>query len=74
MQGKEIVPAWGTKIERAKITKAENGIYSLESYDRPGIKAEGITSLLSERVFSTGDKVYCFLFRDGKGVILCEME
>ena len=74
MQGKETAPTWGAKIERAKITKAENGIYSLESYDRPGIKAEGIASLLSERVFSAGDKVYCFLFRDGKGVILCEME
>lgn len=73
MQGKETAPAWGAKIERAKITKAENGVYSLESYDRPGITAEGITGFPSENVYSVGDKVYCFFFRDGTGMILCKI-
>lgn len=59
-------------IERGKVIFANNGLYSVASYDRDGIAADKI-SATDETVYEIGDNVYFFLFRDGTGKILCRM-
>jgi len=56
----------GAMIERGKITAAEDGAYTVESYDRPG--KEIILNAAEE--YSAGEKVYFFSFPDGEGKII----
>ena len=59
-------------IERGKVTAADGGLYSVASYDRDGIVAEGIQAA-DGTAYDVGDDVCFFLFRDGTGKILCGM-
>ena len=62
---------WGARIERGKVTEAEGGTYTVESYDRPGVTGYGLTG---PSAIAAGEKVYFFLFGDGKGLILAKAE
>ena len=60
---------WGAKLERGKVTAASGSLYDIESYDRPGLKAEGLEAYYGDTL-AEGDQVYFFLFDDGTGFIL----
>lgn len=59
--------AW---IERGIIKGAEDGAYTVASLDRDGIETPPLLAI-DETVYTVGDTVYFFLFRDGTGRILC---
>ena len=61
---------FGAEIERGIITEADDGKYTVSSYDRPGVTAWEMEPI-GEETYQTGDGVYFFLFPDGKGRILC---
>ena len=64
---------WGAKIERGEITAVHGDAddtfrYDIKSIDRPGVTAYGLST--TNGTFHPGEKVYFFLFGDGKGMIL----
>ena len=71
----ESLPRYGAFLERGKIialqTDGQGNTtgYNVESYDRPGIVAEGLTGMNG---FSAeiGGKVFFYFFDDGTGLIL----
>lgn len=66
---------WGTQIERGKITEktgsGSSAVYTVESYDRPGLSFSGLSSAGAE--MAAGAKVCFFAFGDGTGKILCAL-
>lgn len=64
---------WGTRIERGVIrrkTEAPDGMrYAVESYDRPGITAINMRSMINPDA-EIGERVYFFMFDDGLGLII----
>ena len=64
---------WGTQIERGIITEktgsGSSAVYTVKSYDRPGLAFTGIKSTGGEMAVNT--KVCFFAFSDGTGKILC---
>ena len=63
----------GAMIERGEIMTAEDGIYTVRSYGRDGLTTPGIPAM-GEDTYTTGEKVYFFLFGDGNGMILHRFE
>ena len=62
---KENKSPWGAKIERGRVTSIENGLYTVESIDRPGVTGYGLYCFSGS--VSQNDVVYFFLFPDGTG-------
>ncbi len=66
--------AWGTRAERGQVTKktgsGNSAVYSVSSYDRPGLTFTGIGS---EHEVSVDDQVCFFGFTDGTGRILYKL-
>ena len=62
----------GAFIERGEVLTASGGQYTVKSLDRDGIETPPIGAT-DARTYSTGDRVYFFLFQDGTGKILCPM-
>lgn len=62
---------WGTRAERGRIEKktgtGSGAVYTVASYDRPGLTFDGIGS---EQEAAEGDRVCFFGFPDGTGRIL----
>lgn len=59
------------RIERGKIRTAEDGVYTVESYGRPGLVTPGIPAMIAGmNPFSVGENVYFFLFGDGHGAVI----
>ena len=74
---KEHSPRYGAYLERGKITaiQTNNGTvtgYTVESYDRPGITAEGLNGSAVHNA-DVNTNVYFYLFDDGTGFILRPM-
>jgi len=67
-------PIYGAIIERGVILKANNGTYTVKSYDRDGIITLPIKALLPEAAYYAGNRVFFFLFQDGSGRILGPMD
>ncbi len=61
--------AW---IERGTVAEITEEGYRVNSIDRPGIVTPPLLTTGKE-MYTTGDKVYFFLFRDGTGKILSRM-
>ena len=49
----------------------ESGL-TVESWDRPGVKAGGLGKATAGATFAVGDTVYFFLFEDGRGVVIAK--
>ena len=71
----EQAPHYGAFLERGKIialqTDGQGNVtgYDVESYDRPGIVAKGLTGM--DGFFAgIGEKVFFYFFDDGTGLIL----
>lgn len=63
--------AYGAMIERGRIISREDTGYIIESYSRKGVTSPPITPIDSS-AYAVGDRVYFFLFDDGKGAILAK--
>lgn len=69
----------GAAIERGRVqtvTKDDTGKitgYEVVSIDRKGIISPPILPIDS-KTYTVGDTVYFFLFRDGTGKIICDMQ
>ena len=59
---------WGARIERGRIAAAEDGQYTVESCDRPGVTAWDLEAMGGN--YTVGDTVYFFMFEDGKGLVI----
>jgi len=68
-------PPYGALIERGRVVNAnaQAGIYTVESYDRDGVKTPPITALHGNP-YNTGDRVFFFMFNDGTGRIIGKMD
>lgn len=60
---------YGAVIEQGRVIAPEGGGYRVESLSRPGIRTLPLQAAHGE-VFSPGDLVYFFMFRDGRGMII----
>lgn len=58
-------PKWGAKIERGRVTGVDDGLYTVESIDRPGVTGYGLPCFWGS--VSQNEVVYFFLFPDGTG-------
>jgi len=69
---------WGARIERGRITAITTDalgteLYTVESIDRPGVVAYGL-SLLNENFDPPiGTSVYFFMFDDGTGQVMSQI-
>ena len=58
-------------VERGIVTGVENdGTYTVKSYGRDGLTVTGLPPLVSEDSYNVDDKVYFFVFNDGRGAIM----
>lgn len=57
------------QIERGIIETAANGLYTVRSYGREGLVTPEIPAIIGAP-YSANEKVYFFLFDDGKGAII----
>ena len=60
-------------IERGEILEETTNGYVIKSEDRDGIVTPPLKSIDEEQTYSTGDKVYYLIFRDGTGRIICKL-
>ena len=57
-------------IERGKVSAVDNGgTYTVTSYGRDGLEVSGIAALAGGP-YTVGEKVYFFVFDDGRGGII----
>lgn len=63
---------YGACIERGKILTVTAEGYTVASLDREDIESLPI-SAIHDDIYTVGDTVYFFLFRDGTGKILCRV-
>lgn len=65
---------WGTKAERGQVTEktgsGSSAVYTVRSYDRPGLVFSGIKA---ETEVAVDDKVCFFGFSDGTGRIIYKL-
>lgn len=64
--------AYGAAIERGEIAGKEGTGYIVESYCRKGVTSPPLAPI-DGSTYATGDKVYFFMFDDGKGAILTKI-
>lgn len=64
---------YGAAIERGKVTAVNAGGITVESWDRPGVRAAGLGKVIAAETITAGDNVYFFLFEDGKGFVIRKM-
>lgn len=67
MQGNDVFDR--AYIERGEITQVTQDGYCLKSYGRSGLEVRYIPALGGAE-YKTGDRVYFFIFTDGKGLII----
>jgi len=60
---------YGAPVERGEITKIENNLYVIKSMTREGVITPAMGTI-DEKKYEIGDRVYFFMFNDGKGKIL----
>ncbi len=63
---------YGAQIERGRIKKLADNGYEVESLERIGIVTPPIPTM-GNKQYTVGDMVYFFLFDDGTGMIICNM-
>ena len=62
---------WGTMVERGRVTAAADGNATVESCDRPGVSMK--CGIMLESI-AAGDIVYCWIFPDGRGIVLAKVD
>jgi len=64
---------YGATIERGEIIGAEDTGYLIASFSRHGLTTPPLAAI-NQSTYAVGDKVYFFMFDDGKGAILMKFE
>ncbi|MBP3541811.1 MAG: hypothetical protein J6K72_08405 [Clostridia bacterium] len=59
----------GAMIERGEVAEVTPEGYRVKSYDRDGVTT-GVLPTAGGKTFAIGEKVYFFMFPDGKGLVL----
>lgn len=62
---------YGASIERGVVSEVCEDGYKVQSYTRDGIMTSAIASISGE-TYDVGDRVYFFVFDDGRGAIIAE--
>ena len=65
--------AYGALIERGVILSAEADGYRVESFARDGVITPPIPAI-NDTEYTVGDRVYFFLFDDGRGSVLMDIK
>ena len=61
-------------IERGKVIAVSDGKYTVKSLEREGITTRPIQPLFDGATYDVGDKVTYFVFNDGTGRIICDLQ
>ena len=64
---------YGAFIERGEVLNAEDGKYTVKSFDRDGIITPPIPAI-NNVLPDVGNRVFFFLFNDGSGRIIGTMD